>query len=173
MTAHSPGFCNFFYGTGRSRRERKEIYSKMDSIKNAADSNRRQVSINEKLFKLPPPGKEPHLAGSKCKSCGELVFPKRARCTNCSAEEMEEVALSKKGKIYTYTIVHNATPGYTGPLPYAVGAVELPEGIVILSPLTQCDFEKLEVGMAVELVLEKLYEDENGNEVMSYKFRPC
>ena len=83
------------------------------------------------------------------------------------------MALSKKGKIYTYTIVHNATPGYTGPVPYAVGAIELPEGIVILSPLTQCDFDKLEVGMFVELVLEKLHEDENGNDVMSYKFRPC
>ena len=145
----------------------------MDNVTNNQDSSRRQVSINEKLFKLPPPGKEPYLAGAECKSCGEMFFPKRTRCTNCFAEGMEEVALSKRGKIYTYTIVHNATPGYTGPLPYAVGAIELPEGIVILSPLTQCDFNKLEVGMVVELVLEKLYEDENGNDVMSYKFRPC
>lgn len=145
----------------------------MDSVKNAPDSNRRQISINEKLFKLPPPGKEPYLAGVKCRRCGELFFPKRTRCTNCFAEEMEEVVLSKKGKIYTYTIVHNATPGYNGPVPYAVGAVELPEGIVILSPLTQCNLDKLKIGMDVELVLEKLYEDENRNEVMSYKFRPC
>lgn len=145
----------------------------MDNIKSTSDSNRRQLSINEKLLKLRSPGEEPYLAGVKCRRCGELFFPKRTRCINCFAEEMEEVALSKKGKVYTYTIVHNATPGYTGPLPYAVGAVELPEGIVILSPLTQCNFNKLKIGMDVELVLEKLYDDENGNEVISYKFRPC
>jgi len=145
----------------------------MGSIKNSPDSNRKQLSINEKLLKLPSPEEEPHLLGVKCKSCGELFFPKRNRCTNCFAEEIEEVALSKKGKIYTYTIVHNATPGYTGPVPYGVGAVELPEGIVILSPLTQFNFDKLKIGMDVELVLEKLYEDEKGNEVISYKFRPC
>jgi uncharacterized OB-fold protein len=144
----------------------------MGTIKNSPDSDRKQLSINEKLFKLPPPGKDPYLTGVQCKSCGEFFFPKRARCINCSGEEMEEVALGKKGKVYTYTVVHHATPGYTGPLPYAVGAVELPEGIVILSPLTQCNIDQLKIGMDVELVLEKLYEDENGNEVISYKFRP-
>jgi len=86
---------------------------------------------------------------------------------------MEETFLSQRGRVYSYTIVHHATPGYTGPLPYAVGAVELPGGIVILSPLTQCQLDQLKIGMNVELVLEKLYEDDNGNEVISYKFRPC
>lgn len=145
----------------------------MGSSKNTPDPNRSQISINEKLFKLPSPEEEPHLVAVRCRSCGELSFPKRTRCITCFAEEMEEVALSKKGKLYSYTIVHHATPSYTGPVPYAVGAVELPEGIVILSPLTQCNFDTLKIGMDVELVLEKLYEDENGSEVISYKFRPC
>jgi len=145
----------------------------MGTIKNGPDSDRKQLSINEKLFNLPPPGEESHLTGVKCKSCGEFFFPKRTKCISCFSEEMEEVALGKKGKIYTYTIVHHATPGYTGPLPYAVGAVELPGGIVVLSPLTQCHLDQLKIGMDVELVLEKLYEDEKGNEVISYKFRPC
>ncbi|MFC1867073.1 Zn-ribbon domain-containing OB-fold protein [Thermodesulfobacteriota bacterium] len=145
----------------------------MNGINEIPDSENRQISINEKLFKLPSPDEEPHLEGVKCNKCGELFFPKRNRCINCFADEMEEVALSKKGKIYSYTTVHHETPGYSGPLPYAVGAVELPEGIVILSPLTQCDLEELKVGMDVELVLEKLYDDEEGKEVISYKFRPC
>ncbi len=92
---------------------------------------------------------------------------------NCFSEEMEEISLSKKGKIYSFTVVRHATPGFKGTVPYAVGAVELPEGIVILSPLTGSDFDKLRVGMNVQLVFEKLYEDESGNEVVSYKFRPC
>jgi uncharacterized OB-fold protein len=144
----------------------------MNTIKNTPDSTRKQVSINEKLFKLPSPEEEPRLMGVKCKRCGELFFPERTKCIKCFAEDMEEISLSQRGKVYSYTIVHHATPGYTGPLPYAVGAVELPGGIVILSPLTQCQLDQLKIGMNVELVLEKLYEDDNGNEVMSYKFRP-
>lgn len=145
----------------------------MNSIKKNPDSKKMQVSINEKLFKLPSPEEEPHLEAVKCGKCGELFFPKRTRCINCFVEEMEEVALSKRGKIYSYTIVRHETPGYSGPLPYAVGAVELPGGIVILSPLTQCNLKELKIGMDVELILEKLYDDEGGNEVISYKFRPC
>jgi len=145
----------------------------MGTERNTPDAIRKQVSINEKLFKLPSPDEESQLTGVKCGSCGELFFPKREKCIKCFAEEMEEVSLGRRGKVYSYTIVHHATPGYTGPLPYAVGAVELPGGIVILSPLTQCDFDKLKIGLDVELVLEKLYDDENGNEVISYKFRPC
>jgi uncharacterized OB-fold protein len=146
---------------------------KMGTERNTPGSIRKQVSINEKLFKLPSPGEEPRLKGVKCKSCGELFFPKREKCVKCFAEETEEISLSPRGTVYSYTVVHHATPGYTGPLPYAVGAVELPGGIVILSPLTQCQLDQLKIGMNVELVLEKLYEDENGNEVISYKFRPC
>ncbi|HVP78308.1 MAG TPA: Zn-ribbon domain-containing OB-fold protein [Thermodesulfobacteriota bacterium] len=145
----------------------------MSTVKTSPDSTRKQVSINDKLFKLPSPGEEPRLTGVKCRNCGELFFPKRTKCIKCFAEDMEEISLSEKGKVYSYTIVHHATPGYTGTLPYAVGAVELPGGIVVLSPLTQCRLDQLKIGMDVELVLEKLYEDENGNEVISYKFRPC
>lgn len=43
---------------------------------------------------------------------------------------------------------------------------------MILSPLTQCDLEELSIDMDVELLLEKLYEVEEGKEVISYKFKP-
>ena len=152
--------------------QRKEAVKKMATVENTSPKAKK-ISINEKLFKLPESGKETFLVGVKCKNCGEVFFPIRSRCINCFGEDMEEVALSKKGKIYTYTIVHNATPGYTGPVPYAVGAIELPEGIVILSPLTQSDFSKLKVGMNVELVFEKLFTNEDGQDVISFKFKPC
>jgi len=145
----------------------------MGTETNTPDTIRKQVSINEKLFKIPSPGEEPRLKGAKCKSCGELFFPARTKCRKCFAEDMEEISLSQRGKVYSYTIVRNATPGYTGPVPYAVGAVELPGGITILSPLTQCQLDQLKIGMNVALVLEKLCEDEKGNDVISYKFRPC
>ena len=104
----------------------------------------------------------------------ESCFSLRGRSAwKCFAEDMEEIPLSQGRKVYSYTIVHHATPGYTGPLPYAVGAVQpFREGLLFLSPLTQYPLDQLKIGMHVELVLEKLCEDENGNEVISYKFRP-
>ena len=108
------------------------------------------------------------------RSCGELFFPETGRSAlNVLLRKWRRYLSVREEKYIATLIVHHATPGYTGPLPYAVGAVELPGGIVILSPLTQCQLDQLKIGMNVELVLEKLYEDENGNEVISYKFRPC
>jgi uncharacterized OB-fold protein len=61
---------------------------------------------------------------------------------------------------------------YKGPIPYAIGFVELPEGIRIETLFTGCDIEDVHVGMAVEMVIEKLHDDEAGKEVVAYKFRP-
>jgi uncharacterized OB-fold protein len=48
----------------------------------------------------------------------------------------------------------------------------LPEGLTVLSHLTENDPNKLHVGMEMELIVDKLGNDEAGNEVMYYKFRP-
>jgi uncharacterized OB-fold protein len=133
---------------------------------------KKQVPIREGLFTMPKsPAEKPSLLGSKCSACGEAFFPRRTRCANCGAEHLEEIILSRRGKLYNYTIVHNATPGYSGPVPYGIGRIELPEGLAVTAPLIGCDLKTLKIGMQFELVLEKQYEDENGNEVIAYKFK--
>jgi uncharacterized OB-fold protein len=133
---------------------------------------KKQVPVREGLFTMPKsPAEKPSLLGSKCSACGEAFFPRRTRCANCGAEHLEELILSRRGKLYNYTIVHNATPGYSGPVPYGIGRIELPEGIAVTAPLTGCDLNTLKIGMQLELVLEKQYDDENGNEVIAYKFK--
>jgi uncharacterized OB-fold protein len=133
---------------------------------------KKQVPVREGLFTMPKsPAEKPSLLGSKCSACGEAFFPRRTRCANCGAEHLEEIILSRRGKLYNYTIVHNATPGYSGPVPYGIGRIELPEGIAVTAPLTGCDLNTLKIGMQLELVLEKQYDDENGNEVIAYKFK--
>ena len=62
---------------------------------------------------------------------------------------------------------------YKGPVPYAEGFVELPGGVRVQTLLTDCDFEDITIGMEVEMVIETLHEDEEGNEIMTYKFRPA
>ncbi len=61
---------------------------------------------------------------------------------------------------------------YQGEVPYAIGFVELPEGIRVETLFTGCDYEQLAVGMTVQMVVERLHLEENENEVLTYKFRP-
>ena len=136
--------------------------------------SKKQVPIEQGLFTLPSsPNEEPHLIGSKCGSCGEVFFPKQVVCGNCSAEDMKEIVLSRRGKVFSSTVLRYQPPLHKGPMPISQGRVELPEGVIVPAPFTGCDTdETLPIGTEMEMVIEKLDEDEEGNEVMTYRFRP-
>ena len=57
-------------------------------------------------------------------------------------------------------------------VPFGQAFIEMPGGLRIASVLTTADPKKLKIGMEMELVVENLYTDEEGNEVMTYKFKP-
>jgi uncharacterized protein len=115
------------------------------------------------------------LVGSECSDCGEICFARReiGFCGYCQSRNLKEVRLSDRGTVYSYTVVMQRPPEYyKGPVPYAIGFVELPEGVRVETLFTDCDFEDLRIGMEVELVLRKLHQDEEGNDVVTYMFRP-
>jgi len=65
-------------------------------------------------------------------------------------------------------------PPYRGPEefePYGVGMIELPEGLRITTLLLGHDPDGFRVGMEMELIVTKLFEDEMGRDVLGYKFR--
>lgn len=136
--------------------------------------NKKQIPVQEGLFTLPTsPSEKPHLIGSKCKNCGEVVFPKAATCPACYMDTMEELLLGPRGKLYSFTNVNNKGPGgYRGPIPYGVGKIDVTQGARVLSLVTEHDPNKIKIGMEMELLVEKLYEDEQGNEVIGFKFKP-
>jgi uncharacterized OB-fold protein len=137
----------------------------------------KRIPVRQGLWTDPASsGGEPRLIASQCRSCGELCFPKKENglCGHCQSSELEEVELGRRGKVYSCTIVtQRPSEFYKGEVPYALGFVELPEGIRIETLFTGCDLAALHVGMDVEMVIEKLHEDEDGNEVVAYKFRPA
>jgi uncharacterized OB-fold protein len=135
--------------------------------------NKKQIPVLEGLWTTPSsPEEKPQLIGCRCPSCGEVVFPKNTVCVNCQHPTMDEIKLSRRGKIFSLSTVMLAPPKYySGPVPYAIGYVELSDGIRILAPFSG-DPELLKVGMEVELVIEKVHEDDNGSELMGFKFRP-
>ena len=137
----------------------------------------KRVGVREDIFTMPlHPAEQVKLKGSQCHVCGEIFLGKHLSCGNCAQEKMGEITLSTNGKLWTYTVVRNRPPGdYKGPdpfVPFAEGLIELPEGIRLLSPLTECDVDNLAIGSDWQLVVAPLYTDDEGNEVMSFKFRP-
>lgn len=127
--------------------------------------------IREGLFVLPSNSEErPYLLGSRCKKCGQVSFPPRGVCSKCFHDEFDPIPLSTEGKLYTYSIIRYPPPGLTAP--YAVGYVDLPEGVRVFSILTGWDEGSLKVGMDLELVIDKFKEGDAGKPILTYKFRP-
>lgn len=116
---------------------------------------------------------QPYLIGSRCGDCGHVAFPPREVCPACLNDgNIRQVPLSRKGQIDTYTVSRVAPPGFEAP--YIQAFVRLPEGPRIFTLITDCPPVEgaLEIGQEVELVVERLSRDEQGNELIGYKFRP-
>ena len=138
----------------------------------ADDKAKRAVPLREGLFRIPAkPGEKPALTASRCPRCGEHFYPKRAICLACGQVELEEAYLTGPGKIWTFTIARETPPGSLIQAPYVVAQVQLPEKVIVGSVLTDCDVDSVRVDMPVELVLEKVKEDDEGNDVVAFKFR--
>lgn len=137
--------------------------------------SRKQIPIEPGLFFIPSsPQEKPYLIGGRCKKCKEVVFPRQSTCPNCSHENMEEIALSRRGKVRASTVIHYPPQLYKGPTPYTIAQVKLPEDVIVPAALianNKIVTEVVPTGTEVELVLEKFGDDPDGNEIMSYKFK--
>jgi len=118
-------------------------------------------------------GKPPHLIGAKCGICGYISFPKTRACPNCQSDESwQEVSLAPRGRLVTYAVSQQAPVGFTAP--YIQANIQLDDGPVVFSLVTGCEPRDgaLEVGQEMELVIDKIYTNESGDEVIGWKFRP-
>lgn len=128
------------------------------------------VPVRAGLF---DPGAEPCLLGSRCATCGGHHFPRHETCPYCASAEVEEARLSRRGTLWAFTAVTAPPPGYRGEVPYGFGVVELPEGLRVISRLTESDPGALQLGQAMELVVVPLHVDDDGNSVETYAFAPA
>ncbi|MEU6284320.1 zinc ribbon domain-containing protein [Streptomyces sp. NPDC047028] len=115
-------------------------------------------------------GDEFRLLGTRCSSCASVFFPREdIHCRNphCTGGTLEEVPLSRKGRVWSYTDSRYRPPSpyVSNPelpwVPYALIAVQLEaERMVVLGQavpgVTVAD---LTVGMEVEAVPGVLYAD--------------
>ncbi|MFP6608014.1 MAG: OB-fold domain-containing protein [Myxococcota bacterium] len=122
----------------------------------------------------------PQLIGLRDAESGTCFFPKDvavSRAPGYDHVELEEVRLSRTGKLWSYTTNHYQPPApyvAADPFePYTVAAVELTdERMVVMGQLADgVDPGSLEVGMEMELVLGTLYEDDE-NDYVVWKWQP-
>ncbi|MWA03271.1 benzoylsuccinyl-CoA thiolase [Actinomadura sp. LD22] len=116
---------------------------------------------------------DPALVGQKCRACGKVAFPRKRVCPGCFGESLDDHVLSTTGVLHTFTCTHVGAPHL--PSPYLLGFVDVPEGVRLLSLLTDCDpwEEVLRVGMPMEMVMRPLMRDASGEDLYTYKFRPA
>lgn len=112
------------------------------------------------------------LLGGLCPSCRRVHFPRLPTCPYCSAGDCSEQPLSPSGTLYLYTAVLSRPPGYKGDVPFGFGVVELPEGLRVITRITETEPGKLRPGMPMQLVLVRLHRDDQGRDVVSYAFAP-
>ena len=146
-----------------------------DELSEKTEPARLRVPIKTDYFRVPErPGAPPEILGTRCRACGEHFFPKRLICAKCLSQDTEEVPLSPRGTLYSYTFVHFPMFGSTNIEHmggYGVGQVDLPEGPRIQVPLAGKQ-EEFRIGQTLVAELEKLRENDLGQDVMIIRFRP-
>ncbi len=121
------------------------------------------------------PSDELHLIAGTCKTCGSRFFPKfyQQHRPGCKQRQVVDMILSNRGVIKSFTIHHYPPPPPCVDIsPYAIGLVEFPEGIQVPGIITGCEFDKLRLGMNVEVIQGKLLVDEEGTEHLTWMYRP-
>ena len=113
------------------------------------------------------------LEASKCKGCGAIWFPPRLVCAECGKREFEAHKLADQGKVQTFTVIRVAPTEFCDEAPYAVGIVELDDGVAIQCQIADCEPDELEIGMPVRIEFRKVKQDgEAGILYYGYKAVP-
>jgi len=119
------------------------------------------------------PNEEPYLWGNKCKSCGAVYVGSRMACSKCTSPELEEIRFSNQGEIWTFGVVHQSMPNVQ--TPFVAAIVDLPEGGSVRATVTGLDPNQpgpAWFGKKVQMYIEKAYTDKQGNDIITYKYRP-
>ena len=104
----------------------------------------------------------------RCGSCGGYRYPPGEICPHCRSNNLEWVKVSGRGKVYTWSVIHQVYhPAFAEEVPYALVAVELEEGPRMVTNLVGCPPEEISVDMPVAVTFEDVTD-----EISLPKFRP-
>ncbi|MCG0286103.1 bifunctional MaoC family dehydratase N-terminal/OB-fold nucleic acid binding domain-containing protein [Streptomyces sp. PSAA01] len=94
----------------------------------------------------------------RCLDCAAPRFPWLPGCGACGSQRWEAVEASGAGTVFSYVVMHHPPFPAFDP-PYAVGLIELAEGVRMVSGITGVPYDKVRIGMPVELEFLRVDEE--------------
>ncbi|MGV4981762.1 bifunctional MaoC family dehydratase N-terminal/OB-fold nucleic acid binding domain-containing protein [Streptomyces sp. NRAIS4] len=103
---------------------------------------------------------EHRLLIQRCTDCGTLRHPWLPGCNACGCLDWDTVEAIGEGTVHSYVVMHHPPFPAFDP-PYAVGLVELTEGVRMVSNVTGVPYDKVRIGLPVRVEF-RTYEDAEG-----------
>ncbi|MBI0384001.1 OB-fold domain-containing protein, partial [Streptomyces albiflaviniger] len=94
----------------------------------------------------------------RCLDCATPRFPWLPGCGACGSQRWEAFEASGAGTVFSYVVMHHPPFPAFDP-PYAVALVELAEGVRMVSDITGVPYDKVRIGMPVELEFLRVDEE--------------
>jgi uncharacterized OB-fold protein len=93
------------------------------------------------------------LTGQRCPRCEQVYVPPRGACAGCGVPTEEEVVLSDKATVQSFTIVSIPIPGNPIEPPFVVANL-VPDGanISFIHLMSECDNADVHIGQRVQAV---------------------
>ncbi|MFE3181448.1 bifunctional MaoC family dehydratase N-terminal/OB-fold nucleic acid binding domain-containing protein [Streptomyces violascens] len=98
---------------------------------------------------------EHRLLIQRCEECAELRFPWLPGCNACGSGRWDTVEASGSGTVFSYVVMHHPPFPAFDP-PYAVGLIELAEGVRIISNVVGVAVDEVRIGMPVRLEFQRV-----------------
>jgi len=91
----------------------------------------------------------------RCGACKELRHPPGPMCPRCHSLDWDAVRSSGNGEVYSF-VIHHHPPVHGFETPFAIAVIELEEGTRIVGNIPGVPLDKVEVGMPVEIVFDRI-----------------
>jgi uncharacterized OB-fold protein len=101
---------------------------------------------------------EHRLLIQRCTDCGTLRHPWLPGCNACGCQDWDTVEASGEGTVHSYVVMHHPPFPAFDP-PYAVGLVQLAEGVRMVSNVVGVPYDKVRIGLPVRLEFQSCDEE--------------
>ena len=122
--------------------------------------------------------REGRLTTTRCRSCGQRMYPPRVMCPYCTSDDLEWVDLPTRGKVLVFVEQYQGVPqGFEAP--HILAIIDLQGELRFTTRIVNCKAAELKEGDEVRMVVfplpPSLVETRNGieeRERVFYAFEP-
>lgn len=109
-----------------------------------------------------------------CGACGHRQLPGGPCCRECLSPELSWERASGRGTIFSFTVVHKALhPAFAAQVPYVLADIQLEEGPILTSNVTDVAPQDVSIGMPVEVWFDEADRDAFGTSFRLPRFKPA